>query len=112
MCTPAQCKPASGSFLDSLGQLSTAEEFFLALEVPFEQSVVHVSRLHILKRFHDLLDTGALKSLDDAGQKANCQVALAKAYGEFAAGGGAKTFKVFNQGKMGFVPMSAITAGR
>ncbi len=112
MCTPAQCKPASGSFLDKLGKLSTAEEFFLTLDVPFEQSVVNVSRLHILKRFHDLLDTGALKGMDDAAQKANCHVALARAYGEFAEGGGAKTFKVFNQGKMGFVPMSAITSTR
>lgn len=112
MCTPAQCKPAAGSFFDTLGKLSAAEDFFTALDVPFEQSVVNVSRLHILKRFHDLLDTGALTSLDDAGQRLACQVALTKAYGEFACGGGAKTFKVFQPGKMGFVPLGAIGLAR
>lgn len=112
MCTPAQCKPEAGSFLDSLGKLSTAEEFFAALEVPFDQTVIHVSRLHILKRFHDLLDTASLRILDDGAQKVACQIALTKAYQDFASGGGAKTFKVFQQAKMGFVPLSDIMPAR
>lgn len=112
MCTPAQCQPEAGSFLDRLGKLSTAEQFFAALELEFEPSVVNVSRLHILKRFHDLLDITAIRGLDDRAQQIACRAALARAYGEFASGGGAKTFKVFQQGKMGFVPMTAIGPAR
>lgn len=108
MCTPSQCKAEAGTFLDSLGRLSTAEEFFTILDVPFEQSVVNVSRLHILKRFHDLLDTASIRMLSDGDQKVACQAALARAYADFAEGRGAKTFKVFQQGKMGFVPLGAI----
>ncbi|CAA7615271.1 nitrogenase-stabilizing/protective protein NifW [Magnetospirillum sp. UT-4] len=109
MCTPSLCKPAEGSFLHGLGQLSTAEDFFQALGLPFDQKVVSVSRLHILKRFHDLLDIPALTPLDEAAQRTACRAALETAYQEFAAGGGTKTFKVFQGATMGFVPLGSLT---
>jgi nitrogenase-stabilizing/protective protein len=108
MCTPAQCKPAEGSFLDRLGKLSAAEQFFEALDVPFDQRVVNVSRLHILKRFNQLLDMESLKGLEDGAARTACRYALEKAYGEFAAGEGKKSFKVFQDVKAGFVPLSAL----
>jgi len=37
-----------------------------------------------------------------------CRHALEKAYGEFAAGQGQKTFKVFQDQKTGFVPLSSL----
>lgn len=114
MCTPAKCKPQEGSFLEALNRLSAAEDFFSAVDLPFDQKVVSVNRLHILKRFHDLLDVTALVGLDDVAQKSACRVALEAAYASFAEGGGPKTFKVFQdqKTKMGFVPLSALGPAR
>lgn len=108
MCTPAQCKPEAGSFLARLRQLSTAEQFFEALDLAFDQQVVNVHRLHILKRFNGLLDMASLRDLEDGAARIACRHALEKAYGEFAAGQGEKTFKVFQESKTGFVPLSSL----
>lgn len=111
MCSPAKCKPTAGSFLDTLSKLSAAEQFFQALDVAFDQQVVNVSRLHILKRFNALLDMESLRDLEDGAARVACRHALEQAYGEFAAGQGAKTFKVFQESKTGFVPLSALIEG-
>jgi nitrogenase-stabilizing/protective protein len=108
MCTPAKCKPEPGSFLAGLQQLSAAEQFFEALDVAFDQQVVSVHRLHILKRFNALLDMESLRGLEDGAQRLACRHALEQAYGEFASGQGAKTFKVFQDQKTGFVPLSSL----
>ncbi|MBX9635444.1 MAG: nitrogenase-stabilizing/protective protein NifW [Magnetospirillum sp.] len=110
MCSPAQCKPAEGSFLDSLTKLSNAEQFFEALDLAFDQSVVNVSRLHILKRFNALLDMSSLRELEDGAARVACRHALQKAYAEFAEGQGQKTFKVFQDAKTGFVPLSSLVS--
>ena len=112
MCTPAKCKPEPGSVLDSLSQLSDAEQFFAALDVAFDPQVVNVSRLHILKRFNRLLDMESLRGLDHGAQRAACRHALETAYGEFADGKGEKTFKVFQDAKQGFVPLSSLRSVR
>ena len=41
--------------LQALSTLSAAEEFFAFFSIPFEPAVVHVNRLHILKRFNQYL---------------------------------------------------------
>lgn len=112
MCSEPQCKPTQNSLLDRLSKLSSAEQFFEALDVAFDPPVIHVSRLHILKRFNALLDMNALKSLDEGAAYTACRYALQKAYGEFAEGQGQKTFKVFKDAKTGFVPLSAIGPAR
>jgi nitrogenase-stabilizing/protective protein len=112
MCTPAKCKAAEGNILDILSKLSAAEQFFEALDVAFDQQVVNVSRLHILKRFNKLLDMDAVKAMEDGAARIACRNALQQAYGEFAAGDGQKTFKVFQDAKPGFVPLSALGLGR
>lgn len=38
-----------------LEDLASAEDFLNYFEIPYDQSVVHVNRLHILQRFHDYL---------------------------------------------------------
>ena len=40
---------------ERLSTLSAAEEFFDFFGIGYEPNVVHVNRLHILKRFHDYL---------------------------------------------------------
>ncbi|GAB2181447.1 nitrogenase-stabilizing/protective protein NifW [Denitratisoma sp. agr-D3] len=42
-------------FESDLEDLASAEDFLNYFEVPYDQSVVHVNRLHILQRFHDYL---------------------------------------------------------
>lgn len=41
--------------LDRLADLTTAEEFFEALDVPYDPKLLRVNRLHVLQRFHDYL---------------------------------------------------------
>lgn len=42
-------------FLDALEELESAEDFLNFFQVPFDQSIVHVNRLHILQRYHNYL---------------------------------------------------------
>jgi nitrogenase-stabilizing/protective protein len=81
-----------------LSKLSAAEEFFAALGVPYEQSVMNVNRLHILKRFQQYLRRdGRGEGLDAAGRLAHYQRLLIRAYEDFVTSTAAqeKVFKVF-----------------
>jgi nitrogenase-stabilizing/protective protein len=85
--------------LHALGNLSAAEEFFNHLGVPYDASVVHVNRLHILKRFNQYLRVtkpSATELVGDA-QFAHCKALLIKAYEDFVRSTPAqeKVFKVF-----------------
>ncbi len=89
---------ASDTLFQSLGKLSAAEEFLNFFAVPFEPAVVHVNRLHILKRFHQYLrTTPGLTDLDSAGLHSRCQELLTRAYRDFVRSTPAqeKVFKVF-----------------
>lgn len=50
-----------------LTRLSAAEEFLEFFAIPFEQNVVNVSRLHILKRFYQYLRPLLSKTAYDVG---------------------------------------------
>ncbi|MCJ2179133.1 nitrogenase stabilizing/protective protein NifW [Novosphingobium album (ex Hu et al. 2023)] len=75
------------SLLDDLQGLSSAEDFFTFLDVPYEPSVVHVARLHILRRMGQYLRgsevEGALASADDAALMSLCREHLTQAYEDF-----------------------------
>lgn len=94
--------------LDTLATLSSAEQFFHVLDVAFDQKVVNVSRLHILRRFREVLDSADLDGLGDDEVEAVCRAALVEAYEDFAEGRGAKTFKVFADARPGFVPLAGL----
>jgi nitrogenase-stabilizing/protective protein len=85
--------------LQALGALSAAEEFFELLAVPYEPAIVHVNRLHILKRFNQYLRTAAprVADMDSSAQRLACQALLARAYEDFVRSTPAreKVFKVF-----------------
>jgi len=88
------------SFLDDLEELESAEDFLHYFELPYDPSIVHVNRLHILQRFHDYLDQGKAQLPDDEDAlRAIYKQLLARAYQDFV-GSDAKTEKVFKVFKM------------
>jgi nitrogenase-stabilizing/protective protein len=77
---PAAAARASPSdlmenFLQQLKALSSAEDFLLFFGLPFDQDVLNVSRLHILKRFFQYIRQQNLQAQSD-------ELALFKAYRE------------------------------
>lgn len=88
--------------MDNLAQrlagLSTAEDFLGFFGVAFEQSVVNVNRLHILKRFQQYLRREeGIGELDELNMYRRYRELLAEAYGDFVRSTPAteKVFKVF-----------------
>jgi nitrogenase-stabilizing/protective protein len=96
--------------MDSLTQrlkaLSSAEDFMVFFGVPFDERVLQVNRLHILKRFYQYLHqaqglpAGAsegLTGLDDIALFRAYRGLLAQAYGDFVRSNAVteKVFKVF-----------------
>jgi len=87
---------SSSSLMTQLQDLSAAEDFFLFFGVPYDQKVLDVSRLHIMKRFFQYLRQ---QSLPDAecDQRVAYRDLLARAYNDFVVSTPAqeKVFKVF-----------------
>lgn len=86
------------NFLEKLKSLSSAEDFLQYFGVPFDQHVIDVSRLHILKRFFQYLrQENALSQTDELQLFTAYRALLAKAYADFVASTPAqeKVFKVF-----------------
>ena len=92
--------------LATLAKLSTAEQFFETLAVPYDPEALNIHRLHVLKRFRELV-----RGQGESASEESCRTALATAYGEFIEGKGRKTFKVFKDAMPGFVPLSDIRRG-
>lgn len=86
------------SFLQQLKALSSAEDFLQYFGVPFDQQVVNVSRLHILKRFFQYIrQENLLAQTDEVGLFTLYREQLVKAYADFVKSTPAqeKVFKVF-----------------
>ncbi len=86
------------SFLQQLKALSSAEDFLQYFGVPFEQHVVNVSRLHILKRFFQYIrQENLLAQTNEVGIYTQYRTQLVKAYADFVKSTPAqeKVFKVF-----------------
>jgi nitrogenase-stabilizing/protective protein len=83
--------------VNELGKLSSAEEFLNYLEVPFDQRVVNVNRLHILKRFNQYMSRHSFSGAGDEALKAEYKLLLEKAYADFVKSDAVteKVFKVF-----------------
>jgi nitrogenase-stabilizing/protective protein len=86
------------NFLQQLKALSSAEDFLQYFGVPFDQHVVNVSRLHILKRFFQYIrQENLLAQTNEVGLYTLYRVQLVKAYSDFVTSTPAqeKVFKVF-----------------
>ena len=97
---------------DDLSELEGAEDFLNYFEIPFEPTVVHAYRLHILQKFHDDLDKVDSPPEDEAERKALYADLLAQAYQTFVDSD-PKTEKVLQiyksldqEPEPAFVPMS------
>lgn len=98
---------------EALEEMVSAEDFLLYFQIPFDQSVVHVNRLHIMQRYHDYLSqAGDLEALADAPRSAVLRELLLRAYGDFVESDALteKVFKVFKQGEpqTTFVPLDQL----
>lgn len=85
-------------FIEQLKTLSSAEDFLGFFGIAFDQKVVDVSRLHILKRFFQYIrQQERMPHGDEAAMYAVYHGLLAKAYGDFVVSTPAdeKVFKVF-----------------
>ena len=88
-----------------LKALSSANDFLDFFGIAYDERVVHVNRLHILKRFYQYLGQAQLPAADAEGPTALDQVALfrryrdllQRAYQDFTTSTAAqeKVFKVF-----------------
>jgi len=83
-----------------LSQMSAAEDFLNFFGVRYDQAVVNVSRLHILKRFYQYLRKANLEEgLDEVQMFARYREMLTQAYEDFTTSTAAKekVFKVFQE---------------
>jgi nitrogenase-stabilizing/protective protein len=85
-------------FLEEMQDLVSAEDFLEYFEIPFDETVVKVNRLHILQRFHNYLAAAAMPE-DEAGQKAIYINSLAQAYNDFVNSDAAteKVLKIYQR---------------
>jgi len=86
------------NFLQQLKGLSSAEDFLQFFGIPFDQKVINVSRLHILKRFFQYIRQQTdLAQADELKMFTTYRGLLLQAYGDFVSSTPAreKVFKVF-----------------
>ncbi len=98
-----------------LEDLVSAEDFLNYFAIPFDQTTVHVYRLHILQRFHDYL-AKETKPTDDEGLREQYTRLLTKAYEDFLHSD-AKTEKALKIYKMqgpqtSFVSLESLFAAK
>ncbi|WP_295006203.1 nitrogenase-stabilizing/protective protein NifW [uncultured Dechloromonas sp.] len=90
---------------EAMEELVSAEDFLDYFEVPYEPSVVHVNRLHILQRFHDYLAKQAPNlPPEEEQQRGIYRLWLERAYQDFVESNSIqeKVFAVFqNQAQPG-----------
>jgi nitrogenase-stabilizing/protective protein len=101
------------SFEEEMEELESAEDFLQYFDLQYEQSIVHVNRLHILQRFHDYLQQGAdSMPEDEAAKRLVYKRLLLQAYQDFVESDAQteKVFKVFHMGEpqTAFVSLSDI----
>jgi nitrogenase-stabilizing/protective protein len=79
--------------------LSSAEDFFATLGVAYDEQVLRVARLHILKRMGEYLVGDDLEGLPDAVAAARAKSVLERAYSDFQSSSplAQRVFKVLKE---------------
>lgn len=105
--------------LDELKSLSTAEDFFELLHIPYDPAVLDVARLHILKRMGEYLrkNKNTFADADEDTARTLCRAHLERAYSDFVESSPLeqRVFKVLKEAVMPSSPrlvqITSITAG-
>lgn len=97
---------------DALDELASAEDFLTYFDVTFDPSIVQVSRLHILQRYHDYLAAAPGDDGDDEARRTVHRGALAQAYADFVHSTplDEKVFKVFHmhEPQIAIIPVESL----
>ena len=82
---------------NAMAELSSAEEFLNFLGINYDQRVINVNRLHILKRFNQYLSRHSFSTCSNEKIKAEYKMLLERAYSDFVKSDAVteKVFKVF-----------------
>ncbi len=99
--------------LKSLQGFSAAEEFLDFFGVAYQADVVHVNRLHILKRFNQYLSrTPIPEDMDEKSAWAQCKAYLTQAHDDFVHSSATqeKVFKVFQDQEGKSISLSSMKA--
>lgn len=72
-----------GSILDQLKVASSAEEFFTLLGVAYDEKVVNVARLHILRKMAQYLVSEDFDGASNEIVTERCKAVLERAYEDF-----------------------------
>lgn len=104
--------------LEQFYKLTTAEEYLAFFEIAYDQAVVHVNRLHILKKFSQLrneIEATLPANISEDDRLEKYGNAMHEAYTTFLSSNGVKEklFKVFHdqQQAVSFVSFSDIKKG-
>ncbi|WP_206673255.1 nitrogenase-stabilizing/protective protein NifW [Tepidiphilus baoligensis] len=85
-----------------MARFTAAEEFFWALDIPYDRHVLDVNRLHILKRFRQYLSQhSGWETLPEGELLPLCRAALARAHDDFVHSSALqeRVFKVFHEAR-------------
>jgi nitrogenase-stabilizing/protective protein len=100
--------------VDKFKQLVDAEEYFDFFQMPYDQEIVNVNRLHILKKFSQYIQEIDEKysDLNLSDKLTHYRDAFAKAYQVFieSTPHEQKLFKVFNDKPKNVVTLTEITS--
>lgn len=96
-----------------LSELTDAEDFLDYFGIVYDPQVVEVSRLHILQRFHDYLQSADRAQYEsEASKRGVYRELLKQAYEDFvkSSPGAEKVFEVFHRHRRRrvFVPVEAL----
>ena len=104
-------KNAMNTLTEQLKQLSAAEDFLNFFGLPYQEAVLNVSRLHILKRFYQYMrQEQGLDGLDEIEMYRRLRSLLAKSYADFVDSTPAreKVFKVLQNANSRSVSLDSL----
>lgn len=95
---PSRRRDVKGrTVLEQISELSAAEDFFVYFLLPFEQEIVSVNRLHVMKRMGQYMSEFDVETMSEDEIFLAGRTALKRAYADFLASTPLeeKVFKVF-----------------
>jgi nitrogenase-stabilizing/protective protein len=113
--TSASEAMAQAGILAKLRAASSAEDFFTLLGVDYDEKVVNVARLHILRRMGQYLASEDLNAVPESVAAERCKGFLQRAYADFVTSSPIeeRVFKVLKEAVAprlpdNFVPLEAL----